>query len=331
MAVPLVSVCMITYNQEPFIAQAIESVVRQKADFRFELIIGEDCSTDDTSKIALRYQQAFPDLIRIITSEENVGAAKNCDRTVRAGQGRYIAYCEGDDYWQDPYKLQKQADYLTSHPECGVVFSDYDMYYDATKEIIRKVNYSKGYLEPFDLTIEQAIGSEGGVIRTCAVMVRKELLEQVIAADPFLHQSGEFLLGDAQLFAELSLISKVTYYPESLATYRIHGESATRSEDPCKTARFKKSACEMKLYLCDKHNLSQDIRRREEEEWCESALRLAFHSRSGKLAGEVRKKKNKFTLKESFQYLGAKYTIPHYLLNYLNLLGKRIARRAQTN
>ncbi len=320
MTAPLVSVKMITYNHAPFIAQAIEGVLRQKTDFSFELVIGEDCSTDGTRKIVFEYQKKYPNVIRIITSDQNVGMQKNGFRTMKACQGKYIAFCEGDDYWQSPHKLQKQTDYLESHPECGLVFTDFDFYYSRTKKTIKNVNYSKGYRSPFNLTIEQAIGPEGGVIRTCTIMLRKMLLERVIDSDPYLHRNEQFLMGDLQVFAELSLISTVSYYPESLATYCIHDESATRSRDRAKTARFCKSASEIKLYLCDKHSLPANVRKAVELEWCESSLRTAFHTRDRQLAEDVRKKKGTFTGKEWLRYYGARNIIFYYVYRVLSLL-----------
>src|SRR4030042_6002267 len=123
MTEPLVSVKMITYNHAPYIAQAIEGVLQQKTNFPFELVIGEDCSTDGTRAIVLEYQRKYSDIIRVITSDNNVGAYENIRRTSKACRGRYVAFCDGDDFWHDPSKLQKQTDYLETHPECGLVYS----------------------------------------------------------------------------------------------------------------------------------------------------------------------------------------------------------------
>src|SRR3990167_48992 len=129
MTEPLVSVKMITYNHAPFIVQAIDGVLQQKTHFIFELVIGEDCSTDGTHEIVLEYQKRYPNIIRVVTSDKNVGMKKNSYRAMKACQGKYIAYCEGDDYWHHPFKLQKQVDYLESHSECGLVYASYNVYH----------------------------------------------------------------------------------------------------------------------------------------------------------------------------------------------------------
>lgn len=109
-----VSVAMPTYNQKAYIRDAIEHVLRQKTTFPFELIIGEDRSTDGTRDIVSSYQEENPDIIRVVTSNSNVGAAANNRRILETCRGKYIAFCDGDDYWHDLEKLQKQVDFWTA-------------------------------------------------------------------------------------------------------------------------------------------------------------------------------------------------------------------------
>jgi hypothetical protein len=120
-------------------------------------------------------------------------------------------------------------------------------------------------------------------------------------------------MGDTQLWAELALISEVSYIPESMATYRFLDESCSRSKDQRKYLRFWKSAHEMKLYLCEKYKLSENIRREEESAWCDTTLRLAFNERNTELALEVRKKKQTFTWEEWLRYFGAKHLAVYYI------------------
>lgn len=125
---PLLSIVTITYNHEPFIAKTIEGVLMQQVNFPIELIIAEDCSTDNTRAICRRYAEQYPELIRLITSESNVGAIANERRAMLAARGKYVAFCEGDDYWTDSLKLQKQVDFLESHPDYSVTFHRYKIH-----------------------------------------------------------------------------------------------------------------------------------------------------------------------------------------------------------
>ncbi len=121
-AQPLVSVRIITYNHAKFIKQCIEGALMQKTTFPFEILIGEDCSTDGTREIVFSYAERYPDLIRVITSDQNVGANPNIQRVIAACRGKYYTICEGDDYWIDPLKLQKQFDFMEANPDCPMCF-----------------------------------------------------------------------------------------------------------------------------------------------------------------------------------------------------------------
>lgn len=114
---PVVSVIMLAYNHEKYIEQAIQSVLEQETSFPYELIIGEDCSTDGTRDIVMKYQKKYPDIIHPLYHEKNLGTTKNVYRVIQEAKGRYIAACEGDDFWCDKKRLQKHVDFLETHKE----------------------------------------------------------------------------------------------------------------------------------------------------------------------------------------------------------------------
>lgn len=114
-----VSVCVVTYNQENYIAECLESLVTQQTSFKFEIIVGEDCSTDNTRKIVQQYVEQYPDLIVPLFYEENVGAVENVKRVYKAARGKYIAHMDGDDMAL-PNKLQRQFDTLEANPDCNI-------------------------------------------------------------------------------------------------------------------------------------------------------------------------------------------------------------------
>ena len=111
-----ISVLIKAYNHERFIAQAVDSALRQHTDFAYEIVIGEDCSTDGTRAVLLRLRDQHPDKIRLLLRERNLGNIRNLTDTLRACRGDYVALLDGDDYWTSPLKLQRQADYLDTHP-----------------------------------------------------------------------------------------------------------------------------------------------------------------------------------------------------------------------
>lgn len=117
-----VSVACISYNQEDYIAEALEGFVSQKTDFLYEVIIADDKSTDKTPRIIKEYAEKYPEIIKPIFRTKNVGPQKNFIGALKKAEGQYIALCEGDDFWTDPLKLQKQADYLDLHKDFNLVF-----------------------------------------------------------------------------------------------------------------------------------------------------------------------------------------------------------------
>ncbi len=122
---PVVSVLMWTYNDAAYIRQSVDSVLMQEADFEYELVISDDCSTDGTTEILQAYQRQHPDKIRLILSKENLWTRNVIEqRLLYQGRGKYIALTHGDDYWTDPRKLQKQVDLLEARQSASAVFHD---------------------------------------------------------------------------------------------------------------------------------------------------------------------------------------------------------------
>ncbi|HTL08435.1 MAG TPA: glycosyltransferase [Chitinophagaceae bacterium] len=124
---PLVSVCVLTYNHEHFIRQCLEGIMMQKTDFPFEVIVGEDCSTDKTASIVAEFEHLYPGVIKPVYQQKNVGGGRNAYECCYPRlSGKYIAICEGDDYWTDAHKLQKQVDFLELHNDVVLCFHRVD-------------------------------------------------------------------------------------------------------------------------------------------------------------------------------------------------------------
>lgn len=120
-----VSVCVVTYNQEKYIAECLQSLVEQETDFKYEIVVSDDCSTDDTRKIIRNFHEIYPDIFRIFLHEENIGALKNFKFVHDQAAGEYVAHIDGDDYAL-PGKLQAQTNFLDANPDCNIVFHRMD-------------------------------------------------------------------------------------------------------------------------------------------------------------------------------------------------------------
>lgn len=217
----MVSVNCTAYNHERYIGDAIEGFLNQITLFDYEILIGEDCSTDGTRYIIENYMERFPGRIRLITSEANVGAGENTKRLVEASRGKYIALCEGDDYWTDPTKLQKQYDYMESNPQCSLCFhgaSVFDMASNKITETIRP--YRKSGISP----IEDIIYGGGGFCATASLFFRKEAV--VVLPEFFEHAH----VGDYPLQMYLASEGYAYYIDEVMAVYRYGVEGSWNSQ-----------------------------------------------------------------------------------------------------
>lgn len=173
----LVSIDCITYNHENYIADAIESFLMQKTNFKYEILIHDDASTDKTQEIIKEYYEKYPDIIKPILQRENqysrgvneIGYTFNHSRA----RGKYVAVCEGDDYWTDCNKLQKQVDYMESHPQCGLCF------HGAEKIKVGKGNIDliRPYYESCISPLEDIILGGGGFMATNTILYRKSVVD----------------------------------------------------------------------------------------------------------------------------------------------------------
>lgn len=311
MSQPLASAVILAYNQEKYIEQTIECALAQKVDFVYEIVIGEDCSTDNTREICYRYQSMYPNKIRVITSDKNVGLLDNYCKTVKASRGKYVAGCGGDDYWHNPEKIQKQVEFLEKNQEYGMVHSEVDWFFQKSGVITKNYHSHQGhyYGNSSKKTLE-GIVSRQYIITASTATFRKSMYDKYFNIEEF--KKNGFLVEDTPLFAEIAAHSKVHYMPEALATYRVLDESASNSNDIIKHLRFWKSQQEMNLSLCDKHKLPENVRKIIESAWFDKTLQLAFYERNAELALEVKKKKQKLTWKEWLRYLGAQHFAIYY-------------------
>ena len=165
----MVSILCMTYNHAEFISNAIESFINQETSFQYEIVIGEDCSTDDTLTILKNWAEKYPNKIKLLTGSPNLGVQSNWVRTYQACSGRYIAMCEGDDRWTDSLKLQKQFDYMEANPSCSLTFGNVQ----AHRENYIDYNYIGG--AKIDLTSD--ILQHAPPINTLTVMFRNILGE----------------------------------------------------------------------------------------------------------------------------------------------------------
>jgi glycosyltransferase involved in cell wall biosynthesis len=206
----MVAVLMITYKQQEFIAQAIEGVLTQKTNFPFKLFIGDDASPDETPQVVELCRNKFPDKVAYVRNAKNMGMMPNFIQLYSKASAKYIAMCEGDDYWTDPYKLQKQVDFLEANLEYAICFHAINILENG---IERPSDLNKSDKEETYSILDLA---KENLIHTPSVVFRNGLIEQ------FPDWFSESPVGDYVLHLLNAKKGLIKYLPEVMAVYRSH-------------------------------------------------------------------------------------------------------------
>lgn len=242
---PLVVIRCITYNHEPYIRNALEGFVSQITNFPFVAIVHDDASTDGTVSIIKEYAEKYPDIIKPIFETENQyskhdgSLSRIMDSASREYNAKYYSVCEGDDYWIDPFKLQKQVDFLEQNPDYVLVHTSFNT---IIGDNIRRNNFhwKSGYVLRELLSNQYSIGT---LTTTYRVSSYNEI--------PRLFCNKRFKMGDLPLWIELAHIGKFKYFDETTAVYRVLPESASHSKSLSKRLSFINGAFDIRAFYCD--------------------------------------------------------------------------------
>ena len=246
----VVSVCCITYNHEPYIRQCLDGFMMQKTTFPFEVLIHDDASTDGTADIIREYEIKYPDIVKPIYQKENQyskGIAISRTYNYPRAKGKYIALCEGDDYWIDPLKLQKQVDFLEKHPEYVLVYTNAEKVNSKSKRVLR--NSLKGYSG----NITKYLFYKGNPVITATTCFRRQYLleyQEEIRQIPF-----KMKMGDLPLWIYLSLQGKFKYLNDRTTAYRVLQESASHSKSKEKVVSFILNTKDIFVYFNDRYTI----------------------------------------------------------------------------
>lgn len=233
-----VSIQCLVYNHEPFLRDCLEGFVIQKTTFKFEAIVHDDASTDGSAAIIREYAEKYPDIIKPIYQKENLYKKDlvKLRTTVRSAlTGKYIALCEGDDYWTDPYKLQKQVDFLEANPEYSMCFHNAELSYEG--EV--KTHFDQGIIENRDYVGNEFL--KKWFVPTASVVVKRENLEF-----PYKNPS-RILYGDIILFLTANELGLVRGMEDCMSVYRVQGNSAIHSSNS--DSKFREKCLEHYLFI----------------------------------------------------------------------------------
>ena len=247
---PLVSITCITFNHAPYIKACLDGFLMQKTNFDYEIIIHDDASTDGTNNIIKEYEKKYPNIIYPIYQKENQyskGIRPSWEFNLPRLRGKYIAACEGDDYWTDPYKLQKQVDFLERNPDYGLVHTELDHHYIKTGRYIKNHWKKAGVTNQSGNIFESLLIGRKSMIYACTVCFRAEYVKENKEFNDILSQN--FIMGDTPLWLHIALKSKIGYLPETTAVRNVLPFSATQGRSFNDSLKFNESGWKVFKYF----------------------------------------------------------------------------------
>lgn len=243
---PLATVVIITYNQEKLVSQTIESILSQECSFRFEIIIAEDCSQDHTLDVCLHYYHKHPEIIRVVSNDNNKGLIRNFHETLSDyARGKYILGVAGDDWWHDSRKIQKQVSFLETNPDYGLVYSDTLVFCQETKKY-QKYKPSRPRCSFNQLIVYNCIPALTACYRKCLFDQYLEDVNPVIQNFP-----GE----DYPMWIWFAHQSKVFHIDAPLTTYRLQRETLSHSLSKQRILQFEIDRLDIKMFFYRHFNL----------------------------------------------------------------------------
>lgn len=282
---PIVSVRLMTYNHEDYIRQCMQGVLNQKTNFKIEIVIGDDFSTDNTLGIIKEFSDTKNVKIRVLKRPVNGdywkkrklnGRLYNFSNIIENCRGKYIAILDGDDYWIDPNKLQKQVDFLEQHSDYGLVHTNCDLLHEVNNELEKKI-HSKFNIQITNGSIFNDLLIRN-FIKTPTVLFRKDFIPDYIF---------QFSIGDYPLILEISNKTKIGYINDSTAVYRKRINSMSNFNDLQKQFNFKKEVHKIKLFFINKHGCNDKTSRKIENDYNQSCFEYAYRLKDSNLASKL--------------------------------------------
>ena len=247
---PNISVLICTFNQEDYIEQAVRSALAQRTSLNFEILVGDDNSTDKTISILKIIQEEFPEKVFIHSSAQNEGATRNLLRLISLAKGDYIAILDGDDYWNDPDKLQKQWDVITNDSSIGMVCSYASKWDQANSKMI-------GLLGSDDVESFERLISGDSDVAAPTIFMKKDFLKECVAQSQWYIDNNMFF--DSVISYWFAFYSRIHFIPESLAVYRVLPNSSCHSTDERVSQLYQKRYFSIKLRFLIENPVSHDF------------------------------------------------------------------------
>lgn len=250
---PILAILCTAYNHAPYIRQCLEGFVMQKTTFPFIAIVHDDASTDNTAEIIREYEKKYPDIIKPIYETENQyskpdGSLRRIMAKAVPGSVKYIALCEGDDYWTDSLKLQKQVEYLERNPSCGLVYTKVKYFSQ------QKNKFTKFFGE--EVRSLQEFINKGNTIPTLTVLYKKSIAEKY--SKEIKPENHHWSMGDLPMWLYFTLNSKIGFIYDCTGVYRVLRHSASHFSTKEKLLNFQLNSLEIMKFFADRYDVHSE-------------------------------------------------------------------------
>ena len=253
----LISVIVCTYNQQDTIGRTLDSILSQECHLPFEIIIGEDCSTDNTLAICKQYEQKHPDVIRVIANPSNKGFVQNYFDCLRACKGKYIADCAGDDFWIDNKKLEDESIILENDQSIGIVHTDWLRYNEDTQELSSpgKAQNHKPKVDGKSLLAAILMPDSRPAIHLCTSLFRNDWIRKAMQQYPQFFDPQSYLCEDVQIAFFLAHMGNVAWIDKATLAYSCGKHTISNPNSEEKQFHFWANATKLSYNLAQSFNL----------------------------------------------------------------------------
>ncbi len=286
---PKVSVIVLSYNSAATVEQALDSVLGQVCTFEYEVVVGDDASTDGTQEILRRYLLKHPDKVRLMLAEKNRGLQDNYFDCMEHCRADIIADCAADDYWNDCHRLQKMADALESRPDAAMVYTDWNCLDENTGQIRRAYPRTRHNTGRGELTLTILTSTGAPAVHLSATLYRKSAIaaEYTKYRDD-IYRCRDFACEDLPVLVALSRAGASIYLATDSLVYRTGHSSVSSEENPAKAARFSLAGIRLRIKLMKRHNMLHTVQAKTHlEASCRFALSMAILSDDKALVNEA--------------------------------------------
>ena len=260
----MISVIVITYNQEHTIARTLDSVLMQRCHQPLEIVIGEDCSTDGTRAVCEDYARRYPDVVRLMPAAPNKGVVDNYFDCLQACRGEFVADCAGDDYWIAPDKLEKECRIMEDNPDVTIVHTNWRNCNEATHTAAdnRMVPFPSPMTDGRHMLEAIITQTDVPVIHLCTAMYRAATIKKCYAADVQLFRNRSYGCEDVQVAFMLALNGTVAYLPDVTLAYTIGKPSVSCQNDSGRQFDFVHGTASLSWTLASRYGIDSDRTRR---------------------------------------------------------------------